>query len=174
MVTRILYGERETFAVEFARAESPHYIHVRQWVAGHWVGDIEDSLMPEFMCARLLALACPLRYPKYAYDSEEDGPTYEALLDRGGMSFGESFDPFALAYYSVRKSNRIHFKWRLHEAYYPLFPDYPRREYHCSVAIPNFRLVVKAFITAMIDEGYYVLRPGLPTLAELECQGSEP
>ena len=123
MESSILCGERETFAVEFAKAASPHYIHVRLWIAGHWVGDFNDSLMPEFMCARLLELACPLRYRKYVYDSEGDVPTYDELLDRGGWSFGESFDPFALTYFSVRTSNRIHFKWRLHEAYYPLFPD---------------------------------------------------
>jgi hypothetical protein len=169
MEARILYGERETFGVECAIARSPNYIHVRLWIAGHWVGDIKDSLMPEFMCARLLALACPARYPKFAYDSEEDGPTYETLLDRGGMTFGESFDPFALTYYSVVSTSRVHFKWRLHEAYYPLFPDYPQQEYHCSVAMSDYRLAVKAFIQLMIDKGYYVVRPGIPTLAELEC-----
>lgn len=173
MATSILCGERETFGVEYEIAKSPNYIHARLWIGGNWAGDIKDTLMPEYMCARLLELAQPLRYRRFAYDSDEDSPTYQALIDQGGGSFGESFDPFALTYFSVRKTNRIHFKWQLPEVYYPLFPDYPRQEFHGSVSMPYYRVVVTEFVTAMVDKGYYVIRRGMPTPAELDPQRFE-
>ena len=54
------------------------------------------------------------------------------------------------------------------KSYYPLFPNYPRHEHHYSVALVKYCLTVKRFISTMIDEGYYVVRPGLPTFSDEE------
>ena len=114
-----LFGQSATFGVEFAKSASRPYIHVRLWISGSWVGDIEDSLMPEQMCAKLVRLGIPVKYPKFACLSDADCPTYEELVDRGGGSFGESFDPFVLNYYSVIATKQIHFLWKLHEVLLP-------------------------------------------------------
>jgi len=163
-----MIGSRTTFGVEFAQSRSPNYLHVRLWISENWVGDIQDSVMPENMCAKLLRLGCPSKYPELAYRSEADCPPYEDLVERGGGSFGESFDPFALRYYSVVSDRRIHLLWKLQEAYYPLFPDYPRHQYHYSVALADYRTALKAFIASMIDERHYIPRSDLPKLRDIE------
>ncbi|MEZ6142834.1 MAG: hypothetical protein R3B84_19905 [Zavarzinella sp.] len=168
MNARILYGNRQNFGIEFSFAKSKNYIHVQLWLGGQWVGDIQDSIMPEYMCASLLELACPKRYPRYAYDSKEDIPSYEDLLDNCG-SFGESFDPFVLAYCSLTTREYVNFTWRLDEDYYYLFPDYPRQIFHRSVPLPTYNNVVRMFIMTMINDGYYVIRNGIPTLDDLDC-----
>jgi hypothetical protein len=165
-----VFGRPAIFGVEYAKSRSLSYIHVRLWIAGSWVGDIKDSLMPEGMCAKLISLASPMKYPKFAYlsEAEADCPTYEELVDRGSSSFGESFDPFSLCYYSAIAEMRVHFLWKLSEAYYPLFPDYPRHLHHLSVKLADYHLGIQPFIAAMIEEGYYFIRPGLPTLSDIE------
>lgn len=163
-------GQPASFGVEFARARSWPYIHVRLWIAGSWVGDIDDSLMPEPMCATLLRLGCPLKYPKFTYLSDAACPTFEEMCERGRASFGESFDPFQLDYYSVLATMRIHLFWQLSESYYYLFPDYPRHKHHSSVTMTDYRLAIRPFIAMMIDEGYYNIRLDLPTLSDLDSQ----
>lgn len=168
MNPRVLFGERESFGIEYSKANSRNYIHVQLWLGGQWVGDIQDSIMPEHMCAELLRLACPVHYPKYAYDLTQNSPSYEEMLTLCG-SFGESFDPFVLSYCSSSTFEKNCFKWRLHESYYYLFPDYPRQLFQYFVDYSIYNSVVRQFLLTMIDEGYYLSDSTIPTLAELDC-----
>lgn len=164
----IIFGNPASFGIEYARAESRNYIHVRLLLGGGWVGDIAGSLMPESMCRRLLELCRPKVYRRRTFERELTGDELQSLRERGGTSFGESFDGFGLKHYVVLEDARVHFDWQLDKEEYRRFPAFPRQQQHYSVPLSEYKPVVLQFVHEMIRGGYYIVRPDVPDPADVE------
>ena len=150
-----LYGLQASFAIEYEPAKSWPYIHTRLWLGGSWIGDMSDSIMPEQMCIKLITLHNAIADSKYVYESLSECPKESDLRDRGGWSFGESFDPFSMIYYVILGDSLAHFSWKLSEPYYSMFPTYPKSSRQFSVSLDQYRTPTYQFIMSMILSGYY-------------------